>query len=468
MKSIYYSYSIERQILAVFFSKKKLLRKIINQQILSPDYFYLDYHKYIFKKVIGCVEKFNKFKVTKSILLDIIKDEFGEDKKTIQLYKRVVDKIYKLSPEPYSLRYRILTLKELYKKRKTYVAIDSVVGHMNDNNFEGAEERLEELHKFYTEGEGFDFDDNEGEVAEELNKNIKEYKLKASRPKDEHCIPTGIGWLQKQLGGSHRGEFYIILAFTKVGKSLLLMELGYQAARRGYVVVHFTIEMSKEKATNRFYSRLSKIPVDRFKNVDLTGRDYEILKKKIKTFKSAGGKYHIVSFPRGCNTKQIEGKLYKLKEKYGRIDLVTVDYLNDMQPNVNTKRSGKDWDMLGEISWELSVLSRSFDSGVGQGIPLWSANQATKQSEYKRVLKIKDFAFSPLPYQHADATVYIAQTMEDEANDMRRIGFICSRDGADVTGYDLLFGETKKCCMINSVKRKAEVLNIREDDAKGK
>lgn len=455
MKSIYYDYKLERQILIVLFGSKKIFRKIINQKLILPEYFYLDHHKEIVSKIIECFDRFSEFEITKNVLYNLIREDYAGDDNVIKLYRRAIRIIYKCESEPQNLQFRLVRLKDLYTRRKTYVVIEGVVNKMNDEEFVDVENEIKKLNDFYTKEGSADDGAVEGEVIQELKKNIKDYKKRA-KGEDVISVPIGIKWLQKHLGGSYKGEMYIILAFAKIGKSMMLLEIGYQAAKRGNIVVHFTIEMNKIRCTNRFYSRLTKIDSEKFKNNTLTKGDFTRLKKSVKKFKVNDGKYHIVSYPKGCKPAQIESKLYKLKERYGRVDLVTVDYLNDLTPNEKTKKGKKDWDVLGDISWELISIARSFNNG--EGIPLWTANQATRDAEGKSMLTAKHFAFSSVPAQHADAVVYIAQTEDDMSENIRRLGFVMARDGADVVGQELLYGETR-FCLINSASRRRRMLN---------
>ncbi|MBD3194376.1 MAG: hypothetical protein GF317_04925 [Candidatus Lokiarchaeota archaeon] len=452
MKNQYYNYRAERAILIALFERTSLMMKLFNSGELKIDYFYMDFHKLLLEMVIDVLRKHDNFEINKKVLFELAMEELEGDVQNYQMLKKVITKIYEQDAQYKNLQYRIGKLKELYIRRTTYFGIESIVDKISQNNFKDIEEEIKELNHLYTKGVDSIGGDTEGEVVTDLIKNIKLYKRMSSGDKDLSSIPIGVGWLQRSLGGSYNGETYVILGFAKSGKSLLLLEIGYQAARRGYVVAHFTIEMPKQYCINRFYSRMTKIPADKFKNADLSKSDYRVLKKKAKSFASKGGKYHIVSFPRGCKPCQIEKKLYRLIEGYGRVDLVTIDYLNDMLPSKETRKGSKEWDVIGDISWEIVGIAKSLN------IPIWTANQAKKEAEGKAILTAKDFAFSSIPMQHANATIYITQTMEDKNEEIRRIGFIMSRDGADVSGQDMLYG-VDKCCMINSVDRKRRMLS---------
>lgn len=248
--------------------------------------------------------------------------------------------------------------------------------------------------------------------------------------------------------GTYKGEFYMCLGFTKRGKSFFLLEVGYQAAMRGYNVVHATIEMSEQKAKTRFYSRAAGIPANYLKapkimgfsdrgepewKQRLTEEHLETLDKVVMHLRDKHLVYKILSFNKGCTVADIEAELKNLSFNP---DVLIIDHLPDMKPSASFQGSSKSWDAIGDVSWEMCQLARNWKDQ--QGLIVWSANQVKAEYEYAERLTVDASAYSKLPVTHASGTVYLTQTEEDERMNVRRFGIINARDSADVSETDYL------------------------------
>lgn len=72
------------------------------------------------------------------------------------------------------------------------------------------------------------------------------------------ACPTGVAWLDAQLGGGlHRGRVGAVLAETGGGKSHMLVALGAEALRQGLRVFHVTLEMPAWEVQGRYDRSLS-------------------------------------------------------------------------------------------------------------------------------------------------------------------------------------------------------------------
>ena len=291
-----------------------------------------------------------------------------------------------------------------------------------------------------------------GDVVEDVERHLRIIDDKIEHPEDYAGMLTGIPLFDSATGGLFPREMVIVLAASKVGKSVFMLEVGHNAAWQGNGVLHITIEMDRDKAETRFYSRRSGIPHRLFRDPlggNAKGRRFGAAMKKhlresMERFHARGGFYHVVAFKgRSCTIPRIEAEIQKTEEKYGRrVDLLVVDYLNDLMP-VESFQTPKNWEALGSISWDLSQLAKDFlhfDDALDQpsGLAIVTANQAKTQSGGKAVLKQGDFAYSPLPFQHANAVCFITKTEEDEENGTLSFGWSLARDW-DSADYGKLF-----------------------------
>jgi len=282
-----------------------------------------------------------------------------------------------------------------------------------------------------------------GDVVEDYGKHKRLIRHKIENPDEYMGISTGVDLYDQASGGLFPKELVIMLAATGVGKSVFLLEVGHNAAWQGYGVLHVTIEMDREKAQTRFYSRRSGIPHRLFRDplgkdpeagAQFTDEHLKTLRRSLKAFHKRGGYYYVAAFKgRTCTVPLIEEEIRRTEEKYGkRVDIVTIDYLNDLVP-VGRFESDWDWNALGGISWDLSQLAKDFvhiDDAPDRpsGLCVVTANQAKMQSIGKQALNERDFAYSPLPPQHANVVVFLTRTEEDEENGTLNFGFSKARD----------------------------------------
>jgi len=285
-------------------------------------------------------------------------------------------------------------------------------------------------------------------------------------PEQYKGVPTGFKLIDncEDWGGTYKGDLYLCLGFTKRGKSFFLMEVGYQAAMRGYKVVHVTIEMTARKALTRFYSRVSGVPYSAMKSPQkqsfddegnivwhpvMTDEYFHQLDSSIKMLRDKKIVYYILSFDKGICVADIEEELRRLPFKP---DVLTIDHLPDMKPDPSYRSSGgsRSWDSLGQVSWEMSQLARNWDDQ--NGLIIWTANQVKADYEYAERLTVEACAFSKLPIYHAAGTVYLTQTEEDESMDIRRFGIINARDSANLSDIEYLTSNLD-ICMLNDYNR---------------
>lgn len=321
---------------------------------------------------------------------------------------------------------------------------------MLDSNFAGAQETLLTIARDLERTNVISV--FRGDVAEDVGRHERLIAEKIEHPDRFAGMLTGIPLYDDATGGLFPKEMVIVLASSKVGKSVFMLEVGHNVAWQGHGVLHVTIEMDLLKAQTRFYSRRSGIPHRLFRD-PLGGNaggkrfteDHNAkLRSSVRAFRERGGFYYVVAFKgRSCTIPRIEAEVQKTEDRYGRrVDLVVVDYLNDLMP-VETFQTPKNWEAMGSISWDLAQLAKDFthfDDPPDQptGLAIVTANQAKTQAAGKQVLRQTDFAYSPLPFQHANAVCYLSKTEEDEENGTLNFGWSLARDW-DSAEYGKLF-----------------------------
>jgi len=358
-------------------------------------------------------------------------------------------------------------LRRLEKVRRAWVRLDSATRSFEKGDIDAVEREMVLASREFGTGEITVFRTN---PVEDFGHHRQVIKQKIREPERFAGIPTGIGLYDASTGGLFPKELIIMLACAKVGKSTFLLEVGHNVAMQGKFTLHVTIEMDRYKAANRFFSRRSGIRFSSFRDPlgqdpehpAMSPADFKLLKKRLATLAKRGGIYEIVEFKgRSCTVPAIEAEVRRAEEKYQRrVDVVTVDYLNDMTP---AERRGDDseWQSLGTISWDLSQLAKGyvhFDEAPDRpsGLAIVTANQAKTESAGKKVLTQKDFAYSPRPREHANAVCYLTKTKENEEEGTLNFGWVAARDFGSEK-YGLLFPDFR-VCRLDSPKMRKRIL----------
>jgi archaellum biogenesis ATPase FlaH len=145
----------------------------------------------------------------------------------------------------------------------------------------------------------------------------------------EELIPTGWDEVDQLIdGGVGRQELITFVANSGGGKSVGMLNLGYNLLKRGLNGVYITLEMRDSVVAKRTDSMISKIAgVEIFDRVDEVARKVEELSK-------TAGRFFIKRMREGTTTaNDIIAYLRQLESVHGFTpDFVIVDYLDIMAP----------------------------------------------------------------------------------------------------------------------------------------
>ena len=190
-------------------------------------------------------------------------------------------------------------------------------------------------------------------------------------------ISTGFADLDRCIGGLEKGNVYGFCAAEKMGKSSLLMAITRKVALfpSKPVVVRFSLEMDQRLMMRRDVSALTGISVTKLKSRDLTDVEKQEAYKAVGRIRETNLIYETTA---GITPSLIRAKLNQVLMRYGRIDLVAIDYFqimdsDDRANNENEKhlrvsagvtRIAKEFDI--PVILAAQVLSKSIDHRADQ------------------------------------------------------------------------------------------------------
>jgi hypothetical protein len=203
-------------------------------------------------------------------------------------------------------------------------------------------------------------------------------------------------------GGFHNKTLSLFMAGTNVGKSLIMASLAVNNMYRNKKVLYISCEMSEEKITERVLSNTFDVPI-----ADLPRMSKENFVKRFESFSQYKQQFMLKEYPpRKLNANKIRNLLKELKLKKNFIpEIIYVDYLALMMPNINTKGQATH-ESLTIITEELRAVAVEFD------VPIVSAVQVGRDGLSSTDIDLDDISGSIGITFTAD--VIIAVTQSDE------------------------------------------------------
>lgn len=420
----------ERNLLKCIINLKDYSTSIFVYGNVTEDHFADLFHRDVFSAIKSFYSRFSHpptIEKLKNYILDFITydNRFKSKDNQRKIWIKSIERLYKpLSKSDISNKDSDLELLEKLRKGRL---IQKFLINSEDNFSSGKYSNIiSNMGQLIQDSKSVDNVVMEGNIVDDFNQHVQLIKLKKSgiiKP-----VPSGIfGAIENSEtgefkiieadnfidGGFYPGEMTLIIGENSVGKSFLLMEIPVNAAMKNkHNTIIFTIEMNKIQEQMRIYSRITGIPFSKFRTGSITKQELIKLKKKLRWWKENCGILHVVSFDKGATVIDIENKLKDAEDKYGKeFQLVSIDYLNDMKP-IGKFQNNKSWDAMGEISWDLTQLSKRWNNR--KGIPIITANQKKTTKAGTGMTGWDDAAFSPLPAQHAALGIGISQSETDK------------------------------------------------------
>ena len=259
---------------------------------------------------------------------------------------------------------------------------------------------------------------------------------------------TGIPELDKRGFGPTRKELWLLIANTKSGKSWALTQLAKAAAMHHFRVVHITLEMSEQRAAQRYFQAFFAISkrnepqqittftrdtlgrITGFNDARVTPK-YTLdnpkirsqLQHEIKRWRTRLlDKVIVREFPTGQLTvPQLSAYLDNLEvtEKFAP-DLLIVDYPDLMKLDKAEPRFS-----LDELYKNLRGLA------VERNIALAVVSQSHRGAARAKLVRADNVAEAYVKTAHADTSITYTQTMAEHKLGLARLHVAAGRSDAD-------------------------------------
>jgi replicative DNA helicase len=212
-------------------------------------------------------------------------------------------------------------------------------------------------------------------MGEALRDALAELERFAAAPDGVIGIPTGLGDLDRTLGGLVAGRLYVVAARTSRGKSVLCAQVAASAAAAGHKVLAFSMEMKPSQFASRMLQ--ADAEVDRWDlRHDSPSREYAWS----KITRSFG---NLIELPIAFDPREsptIAEIRTAARQHHGRegLGLVVVDFLQRATVDAKLMRDGNNWLGVGDIAKGLKSLA------MGLNVAVLAACQLNADAEERR------------------------------------------------------------------------------------
>lgn len=311
-----------------------------------------------------------------------IQQEFGKNEKILDLLVDISD--VEVGDEREAHSAILETFQEYLKQMKFLESNDRIVDVYNRGD-------KEQAYKLFVK------------LAEEMDKfSILEAsfepvfagfeKRQTERHSVDHSLTFKVATMIDELdeildGGCESTEYILWLGASGAGKSQLLTHLGITSARQGYRVAHFSLEGTKKQCLDRYDAAWTGTLYRDMKVGEVTEKKMKALKKIVERMKRNDIYVSSCEDWGGKSLTDVRKELKDIEKKYGKIDVIIIDYLELLEVG-----DGKNYGVSDErfrqqkLSKAMKTLAMEFNAVV------FTATQANTPD--KETTDDPDFVFS--------------------------------------------------------------------------
>jgi replicative DNA helicase len=234
-------------------------------------------------------------------------------------------------------------------------------------------------------------------IREIAQKRIEQIEEMAGRPEMITGIPTGFVDLDVMTAGFQRQDLIVIAARPSMGKTALALNIGVSAAKAGFVIGIFSLEMSAEQLVTRVLCSESRIDAHRLRTGYLNREEWAKLADGLR--RVCDTEIYIDDTP-GQGVLEMRAKARRQKAEHG-LDMLVVDYMQLMSGRGRIESRQQE---VAQISRDLKALARELN------VPVVALSQLSRAPETRggdHRPKLSDLRESGAIEQDADVVCFI-------------------------------------------------------------
>jgi replicative DNA helicase len=236
------------------------------------------------------------------------------------------------------------------------------------------------------------------DVGSVAHKRLEEIEAMGGRTEMITGVPTGFAELDKKTAGLQKSDLIILAARPSMGKTSFALNVAQYAAKAGYTVGVFSLEMSSQQLVSRLLCSEAHVDAHRFRTGYLNREEWQRLATGLQRMSQT--KVFIDDTP-GITTLEMRAKSRRLKQEHG-LDLLVVDYLQLIQGRSSRGNESRT-NEVSQISRDLKMLAKELD------VPLMALSQLSRAPETRTDHRpqLADLRESGSIEQDADVVAFI-------------------------------------------------------------
>ncbi|MFC0605589.1 replicative DNA helicase [Winogradskyella pulchriflava] len=382
---------LEEVVLGAMMIDKKGVDEVID--ILSPEAFYKDAHKYIFEAIFKLFENsepVDLLTVSSQLKKDEKLDLVGGDFYLISLTQRVSSSAH--------IEFHARIILQKYIQRSLIKISNEIIEEAYDETkdvfdlLDNAEAKLYEV----TQGNVKKSTETAQSLVIQAKKKIEEISNKEGLS----GIPTGFDKLDKLTSGWQPSDLIIVAARPGMGKTALTLTMARNiAVDFNQPVAFFSLEMSSVQLITRLISSETGLSSEKLRTGKLEKHEWEQLNVKVKTLENAP--LFIDDTP-SLSIFDLRAKARRLASQYG-IKVIMIDYLQLMTAGGSQKGGNREQE-ISMISRNLKALAKELN------VPVIALSQLSRAVETRGGSKrplLSDLRESGAIEQDADIVSFI-------------------------------------------------------------
>jgi replicative DNA helicase len=226
-------------------------------------------------------------------------------------------------------------------------------------------------------------------------------------------LATGLGDLDRTLGGLQNSDLVILAGRPGMGKTALATNIAYNIARawagqvradghmqttNGGIVGFFSLEMSAEQLATRIIAEQTGIASSTIRRGGITEADFEKIKDMAAELQNLP---FYIDDTGGLSVAQLAARARRLKRQRG-LDLLVIDYIQLLQGSSHRAQQGRVQEVT-EITTSLKALAKELN------VPILALSQLSRQVESRddKRPQLSDLRESGSIEQDADVVLFV-------------------------------------------------------------
>lgn len=395
-----YGTPFQRKVIGALMTDQKFVVNV--RDVIKLEYFNSQAHKWIVQKILDYFDAFHTVPT-----LEVLQIEFKKiDNDVLKVAVREELKhSYEVSTD--DLQFVKEEFLAFCRNQEMKNAILESADKLKQEDYEGIRALIEKALK----------------AGQEKDAGLNYKKDVEARYRDDYrpTIPTPWQTLSDLFsGGFGPGDLFLIFGSPGGGKSWLCIDIAAEAAKLGYNVFYYTLELSEKYVSRRIDAAMTGYCVD-----DLREHRAEV----DKMVEDLPGNIIIKEYaPKSATIPTIKAHVQQCIEDGIRPDLIIIDYIDYLKPSSKVRYSERK-DEVDDVYIGSKALAKELQ------VPVLSPSQVNRMGARDTVVEGDKAAGSYDKMMVADASFSLSRTKEDKVLGTGRIHIMKNRFGPDGITY---------------------------------